>query len=141
MQRFAVATWLRLVRVFHKIDHRLTQHLRTYDLSLAHFDVLAQLSGNEGISQQALADRLLVTKGNICQIIDRMEERGLLTRRQEGRINRLLLTDRGRALVERIIPEHEAFMAAQFAALSAAERQHLLHALRTLDHSLPQREP
>jgi DNA-binding MarR family transcriptional regulator len=136
MQRFAVAAWLRFVRVFHKIDHRLTQHLRAYDLSLAHFDVLAQLSGNEGISQQALADRLIVTKGNICQIIDRMEERGLLARRQEGRTNRLFLTEQGRALVERIIPEYEAYMDAQFAALSAAERRQLLHALHVLDRSL-----
>jgi DNA-binding MarR family transcriptional regulator len=136
MQRFAVAAWLRFVRVFHKIDHRLTQHLRAYDLSLAHFDVLAQLSGNEGISQQALADRLIVTKGNICQIIDRMEERGLLARRQEGRTNRLFFTEQGRALVERIIPEYEAYMDAQFAALSAAERRQLLHALHVLDRSL-----
>jgi DNA-binding MarR family transcriptional regulator len=136
MQRFAVAAWLRFTRVFHKIEHRLTQHLRAYDLSLAHFDVLAQLQGNEGITQQELADRLLVTKGNICQILDRMTERDLLSRQQEGRTNRVFLTERGRQLVQVIIPEHEAVMAEQFAALTPAERQHLLHALHVLDRSL-----
>jgi DNA-binding MarR family transcriptional regulator len=136
MQRYAVAAWLRMTRVFHKIEHRLTQHLRPYDLSLAHFDVLAQLQGNEGITQQELADRLLVTKGNVCQILDRMMERGLLVRRQEGRINRVFLTERGRQLAGVLVPEQEALMAEQFAALSPAERHHLLRALHVLDRSL-----
>jgi DNA-binding MarR family transcriptional regulator len=136
MQRYAVATWMRMVRVFHKMEHRLAQQMRANDLSMAQFDVLAQLRGNEGITQQALADRLLVTKGNVCQIIDRMEERGLLVRQQEGRVNRLFLTPCGRTLIERVVPEQEAVMAEQFASLSAAERDALLHALRQLDRSL-----
>jgi DNA-binding MarR family transcriptional regulator len=136
MQRYAVATWMRFVRVFHKIDHRLAQQLRAYDLSMAQFDVLAQLRGNEGITQQGLADRLLVTKGNVCQIIDRMEERGLLVRQQEGRVNRLFLTPCGRELIERVVPEQEAVMAEQFASLSPKERDDLLCLLRQLDRTL-----
>src|SRR3712207_8018674 len=59
--------------------------------SNAQFDVLAHVGAAEGITQQQLADSLLVTKGNIAQLLDRMQKRGLIERRPQGRINRLFL--------------------------------------------------
>src|SRR5581483_11139493 len=94
----SVLAWLRLVRVFQKIHAITSKGLRCSSLSLAHFDVLMHVGAAEGISQQELADSLLVTKGNVCQILARMEEAELIDRVSEGRTNRVHLTDRGRAL-------------------------------------------
>src|SRR5439155_1113069 len=88
--------WLRLVRVFQKVDRASTESLRYRQLSPAQLDVLAKVGSTEGISQQELADALLVTKGNVCQLLDKMEGSGLLERRPDGRVNRLFLTDQGR---------------------------------------------
>jgi len=55
-----------------------------------------ETSAAEGQSQQELADSLLVTKGNVCQLLGRMEADGLIRRDQEGRVNRVFLTDKGR---------------------------------------------
>ena len=38
--------------------------------------MLAKVGSTEGISQQELADALLVTKGNVCQLLDKMEGSG-----------------------------------------------------------------
>ncbi len=135
-QKLPVLVWLRLARVFQKMDHASSDALRRWNLSTAQFDVLAQLGQAEGITQQELADRLLVTKGNICQLLNRMEQSGLIRRQQEGRANRLFLTVEGRALFNEVVPVEEAVLVEQFAALTLDEQRQLLALLRTLDHAL-----
>ena len=132
----AVPAWLRLARVFQKIDRASVDHLRRWDLSVAQFDVLAQVGLREGMTQQQLADHLLVTKGNVCQLLDRMEERGLLVRHQEGRSNRLYLTGKGRKLRDEALPAQDQLIADIFATLPRDDQASLLAMLRRLDHSL-----
>jgi DNA-binding MarR family transcriptional regulator len=132
----AVPTWLRLARVFSKIDRSSVEQLRAFGLTVAQFDVLAHVGSAEGITQQELAHHLLVTKGNVTQLVDRMEHCGLLVRRQEGRANRLFLTEAGRKLFAEVVPAHEAHIARQFAALAPEELAELHRLLRALDRSL-----
>ncbi|MEA2527510.1 MAG: hypothetical protein QOF73_4737 [Thermomicrobiales bacterium] len=137
-RRAAVVVWMRLARVYHKIDRATAEHLRAHDLSVAQFDVLAQVGAREGITQKELAAALLVTKGNVCQLLDRMEARGLVERRPArfGRGNHLYLTEAGRGLRNSAVPAQEDLVAGRFAALSPAEQQQLLDLLRKLDRSL-----
>ena len=128
--------WLRLMRVFQKVDRVSGERLRAWDLSVGQFDVLAQVGAAEGIVQQELADSLLVTKGNVCQLLDRMEGRGLILRRREGRNNRIFLTEEGRRLFDEVVPAHEAFIAERFSALARAEQERLHELLRKLDRAL-----
>src|SRR5690348_16420584 len=134
--RRGVTAWVRLARVFTKMDRAMVGDLRARNLSMAQFDVLAQVGGHEGLTQQELADRLLVTKGNVCQLLDRMTQSGLLVRRQEGRANRVFLTDAGRRLREEIVPEHEAVIERLFDALTLDEQRQLTTLMRKLDHAL-----
>jgi DNA-binding MarR family transcriptional regulator len=136
MRTTELVTWLRLAHVFAKMQRASMDHLRGRGMSLGQFDVLAQVGAHEGCTQQELADALLVTKGNITQLLDKMESAGLLRRRQEGRVNRLCLTEAGRALHDLVVPEQEARIAEQFVALSATERAELHHLLRKLDRAL-----
>ncbi len=133
----AVYAWLRLARVFSKVQHALADDLREREMSPAQFDVLAQVGTPEGLVQQRLAESLLVTKGNVCQLLDRMEESCLLERRAEGRTNRIVLTRAGRELFRDVVPEQEELIADQLSALTPAERSQLLALLRKLDQSLP----
>ena len=132
----AVPAWLRLVRVFQKVDRASSDQLRGKNLSMAQFDVLTRVGASEGLTQQELADSLLVTKGNVCQLLDRMERGGLIVRKQDGRSNRLFLTPEGRTLFDAVVPEHEQLIADLFSTLSSEEQRQLLGFLRTLDRSL-----
>jgi DNA-binding MarR family transcriptional regulator len=132
----AMLAWLRLARVYHKIDRRTSETMRQYDISVSRFDVLNHAGATEGRSQQQLADALLVTKGNICQLVDAMEADGLLERRRYSRTKRIYLTDTGRRLRTELLRVQEAAIVADFSALSADETQMLLRLLRKLDHSL-----
>jgi DNA-binding MarR family transcriptional regulator len=132
LRKPAVITWLRLARIVQHIDHTSESQLRRRDLNLAQFDVLAHVGAAEGITQQELADTLLVTKGNVCQLLGRMEANGLIWRSPQGRSNHVYLTDAGRALFQQVVPEHEDQIAAAFTSLTAGE----LHELQRLLHKL-----
>ena len=140
MQREPVATWMRLMRVFHRLHGNESPVLRTHDLSMAQFDVIAQVGRDEGITQQVLADRLLVTKGNICELLDRLVQRGLLVRQPDGRANRVVLTPTGRAVYAEVVPAQETQMATLFAPLSADEQAQLRALLRKLERGLAARD-
>ena len=136
LRQHAVLAWLRLARVFQKIDTRSERFFRSYDLNTAQFDVLAQVGSASGMTQQELADALLVTKGNISQLLGKLEQDGLIARRPEGRTNCLSLTDRGQALFEVVVPQQEALIADLLAPLSADEQREFLRLLRKLDHGI-----
>src|SRR5262245_5234202 len=128
--------WLRLVRVFQRVDRVSSDALRCHGMSSAQLDVLARVGSSEGISQQRLADALLVTKGNICQLLDKMQASELLERRPEGRINRLFLTDKGRRIYDEVVPRHDRLLVGLMGTLDAEDQRLLLRLLRKLDHSL-----
>ncbi len=136
VRRPGLLAWLRLVRVFQKVDRAATDSLRCRQLSPAQLDVLAKVGSAEGISQQELADALLVTKGNVCQLLDKMEASGLLERRPDGRVNRLFLTEQGHQVHDQVVPTHDELLAQQFSALSDDDQRELLRLLRQLDHGL-----
>jgi DNA-binding MarR family transcriptional regulator len=132
--------WLRLARVYHKVDLKTADLMRCHGLSVSRFDVLNHAGTPEGRTQQELAASLLVTKGNITQLLDAMEREGLVERRRDGRSKRIYLTDLGRALRRRLVAIQEVEIARHFAALDEGDMKALIQILRKLDQSLDMHE-
>jgi DNA-binding MarR family transcriptional regulator len=132
-----VRAWVRMLRLSQKVQPALREMLRGLGLNPAEFDILDTLAAREGLTQQDLADALLVTKGNMTYHLCRMAERGLVDRRPEGRKNRLYLTGEGRRLLEEALPEHEALINERFSGLSVEERAQLADLLGKLERSQP----
>lgn len=131
--------WIHMLRVTHKVQRSEIAHLAEYNLTLPQFDVLTQLHREEGITQQTLADRLLVTKGNVCGLMERMLEQGLVERRPDPNDRRaymLYLTARGRQLIETVLPTLGEVVTARLGGLDSAKQKQLLELLSQLDHSL-----
>jgi DNA-binding MarR family transcriptional regulator len=124
-----------MLRITRRDQRAATRHLATWDLSYAQFDALAQIGAQEGISQHELAERLLVTQGNITQLLDKLERRDLVQRCPEGRTNRLVLTPAGRALFREVVPAHEDWQQSRLDVLSEADQRTLLRILAQLDRS------
>ena len=131
-----ILTWHRMLRVTKKIDRYASEPIRAAGLSRPQTEMLAAIAVEEGLSQQTYADRLLVTKGNITQHLERFEERGLVTRRREGRTNTLYLTDAGRELLDLILPEHDVRLQEEFSVLDTEEFEQLRMIIRKLDRLL-----
>ncbi len=135
----AMSAWLQLVRVHEKLQHHASSHLEGYALTPAQYDVLAQLSDAPGITQQVLAERLMVTKGNVCGLIDRMSERGFVQRRpdpEDRRANLLFVTELGREVAEKAVPAYAQFVREHLAVLGEDEQRALEALLRKVEASL-----
>jgi DNA-binding MarR family transcriptional regulator len=131
-----VLVWLRLLRVARKIGHAGSQHIEACGLSDGLFDVLSRIADDEGLTQQELADKLLVTKGNVSQLLAKLEQKGLVEKRPAGRVKHIYLTAAGRELLADIIPRHDAFVVEHMGRLNEEELRQLNDLLRKLDKRL-----
>lgn len=131
----AVLAWLRMARIVSRTQREAGERLRDVDLSNAQFDVVAQIGATEGLTQQELAEKLFVTEGNVCQLLNGLEKKGLVERRRQGRKNHLFLSAEGRQLAQRAVPAHESWQAGRLDVLTEAEQAELLRLLRKVDRS------
>jgi len=125
-----------MARFTNKVTRSGGEQLRRLGLSLGQFGVLAHVGAADGMSQTELADALSLTEGNICQLVDKLEQAGLLLRRPDGRMNRLYLTERGQALYDDVVPAHEALIEDQFSSLTPRQQEELLALVRILDRAM-----
>ena len=131
-------TWVQWIRTFDLIQRRLVTALAGHDMTLPQFDVMATLRFGEGVTQQTLAERLLVTKGNVCGLLDRLEKLGWVERRPDpgdGRANRLHLTAAGRRKIDAVLPGHDALVRDALRTLSAPQVATLRQMLEELEKS------
>jgi len=128
--------WYRFIRVSKKIGRRGDAMMRELDLSQSQFELLMQVAFEKGISQQACADGMNVTKGNVTQHLDRLEEQGFVRRHKAGRTNHLHLTEAGQELVEKIMPVHDEFVKGLLALLTDQEFAQFQSVFRGLDRKL-----
>jgi MarR family transcriptional regulator, organic hydroperoxide resistance regulator len=138
-EELELRTWIQMMRTSSRMERRLEQALERHGLSIAQFDILATLGFEQGITQQDLAERLLVTKGNICGMIDRMEVGGWVERRPDPgdrRLNRLFLTRQGKAKLGQTLPEQDALLKQLMSALKPAEIQSLYQFLDRLEEAV-----
>ena len=116
--------WFRFIRLNRRVTAAMSAELRALGLSIPQFDVLSTLTEREGLTQQDLAARLYVTKGNVSGLIDRLVEAGLVERRAipgDRRSHALHLTAVGTDLAARGIAAQRAYVARTLGRLPEAE--------------------
>ncbi len=135
--------WYLIRRAAGLMDHQGETLLRReLGVSLAQFLVLSVVDAHPGpLSQQAIADRVGLTKGSVSRQIDHAVTAGLMTVRAAShtrRENAVTLTEAGTALVRR----GDALTQASRAALQdAAAPEDLAAAIRVLRGLLNVLEP
>ncbi len=107
-----------------------------FDISPGQLGVLLLIDANPGMNQSALARAMGLDRSTIVAVIDRLEGRGLISRRpvpEDRRSYALVLTDTGRLFIQDIEPhlkDHEDRLAA---GLSTTERRTLNDLLRRIN--------
>lgn len=138
----SLRAWLYLLKCAKGLEREISDRFRSeFKSSLSRFDVLAHLdlAGSDGLSTSELASRLLASKGNITRLLDRMEQDGLLTRRQgerDRRVSRIRLTEHGAELFTRMAPVHERWCHDLFSRIDARQKEQLVRLLRTVKRDL-----
>jgi MarR family 2-MHQ and catechol resistance regulon transcriptional repressor len=127
-----------MVRIVGLLTREMSELASAHDLNLARLEVLLCLHLGEGINQQQLSERLLVTKGNICMTLQAMEEDSLIERRSDPtdqRVHRLYLSDGGRRKLSKILPIHGVMLDKAFDTLEPAQRRTLCQLLGRIEQT------
>lgn len=135
----------RLSRLARLVDGELGRTFARHDLDRASFDVLATLRRSappHRLTPTELMRASMVTSGAVTQRLDRLEARGLVTRRpseQDGRGVVVSLSDEGRELIDRVLPDHLDTENRLLGALTKKERTALAESLKCVLESLGDR--
>ena len=139
----AVRVWLRLIRLEARMQAAVGERLRAIGVSISQCDVLTTLTEQEGVSQQELAKRLYVTKGNISGLIDRLEEAGFVERRStasDRRQHAIYLTKAGRQMGEKAIAVQHRWVASTLGRMADPDLEALETQLIALRDIVRERE-
>ncbi|MEH7401633.1 MULTISPECIES: MarR family winged helix-turn-helix transcriptional regulator [Bacillaceae] len=132
-KNLAVLLWFRLARFYLKNVRESNNQLKKWGLTTAQFDVIVHVGRNKRLTQQELADKLVVTKGNVTHLLKKMEELQWIKREVEWKNKYLSLTEIGQKMYEEIVPSQDEFQQAQFSKLTEEEQLQLLTLLRKLN--------
>jgi MarR family transcriptional regulator, transcriptional regulator for hemolysin len=130
---FAISDVGRLMRTVFE------RRVRAFGLTRAQWLVIARVHRRPGLSQSAIADLLEIEKAPAGRLIERMEAKGWVERRDDAndrRINRLHLTSEGERLHDAIWPLAEATVDAALGELTAEERRRLTHLMARVKATL-----
>ena len=127
--------WVRLTLTFGILQQRLERELRRQGLSIPQLELLVCLYRSGGLPLSRVAERLLVTGGNVTGVVDRLEREGYVYRQRDERDRRRVyarLTPQGERVCREVIPAYERAVERLMSALTPEERRQLTHLLRKL---------
>ena len=137
----ATEAFLNLLRTGDIVFGAESAFLAQHNISQGGFTVLMALNRCcEGPSTPAaLADHAGVTRATMTGLLDTLEKEGIVRRgadTQDRRTVLVSLTDAGRSLVERLLPEYFAHVAKLMHPLDGKERKQLVTLLQKIQHGL-----
>ncbi|GLI84995.1 MarR family transcriptional regulator [Rossellomorea marisflavi] len=135
-KRLGLMLWFRLSRVYNHSIKDNNDHLKKWGLTSAQFDCLTQVGVHGKLTQKELGEKLFVTKGNITQLITKMEKLGYVQREQQWKTKTITLTASGRELYDEVVPQQEQVQASQFLGLDREEQHQLLGLLKKVQKNM-----
>ena len=134
----SVRAYVKLMRASRAVLARVEKQLaECCGLTLTQLGVLEAVLHKGPQSQRALGRLVLTSAGNMTDVIDKLEARGLVHRAHvpgDRRSLRIELTAAGRELISSVFPRHAGDIAAAMGGLDAAELATLDTLLRRLGH-------
>ena len=122
-----------LVQAYQSFERYSMPHIKSWGLTPAQFDVIATLGNTRGMTFKQLGDRTLIYKTTLTSVVDRLQERGLVSRKpstEDRRSTIALLTEEGNDLFQRAFAEHSEMLRQRLERLPADEMQECIVALR-----------
>lgn len=138
----ALTASLTLLCVGTQLQEAFCAHFTRHRLSHGRFRVLVMLlrASDSGLSPAELAERTGVTRATMTGLLDGLAADKLLQRSenpQDRRQKQIVLTDKGRRLIERLLPDHFRRVTALMTGLRPDELHTLVQLLNKVAPGLP----
>lgn len=139
----ALRLWIVLARSYATVAREVAGKVSEYGLTVPQFGILEALYHLGPLSLGELADKLLVTGGNVTYVMDRLEEQDLVYRErspEDRRVVQAKLTPKGHRLIADVFPGHGEFIEDLCSELGAEEQERLRFLLKKLGVGIRNRE-
>ena len=110
-----------------------------YGLNPTEFGVLELLYHRGRQPIQKIGQKILLRSGSMTYVVNKLEERGLLTRvlcEEDKRVTYISITEKGVSLIESIFPKHAENIESLMSGLSAKEQDIAIDVVRKLGLSV-----
>lgn len=131
----ALRAYVKLLRAAKAVLARVEPLLVAEGLTPTQLGVLEAVFHKGPLTQRELGRKVLTSAGNMTDVMDKLERRGLVRRARsvaDRRAVRVELTPAGRDLIQSLFPRHARDIEATMAALSGEELQQLSALLKRL---------
>ena len=117
----ALRAYVKLLRAGKAVLARVEPRLAAAGLTPTQLGVLEAILHKGPLTQRELGRKVLTSAGNMTDVVDKLEARGLVCRTRSPRDRRIVsvtLTPAGRTLIEGLFPRHARDIAAAMGGLS-----------------------
>lgn len=131
----ALDAYIKLMKAAKSATSRIHRHLRAWNLTAGQLGILDALYHLGPLSQRDLAEKILVTSGNITMVVDNLEKRSLVKRirgSEDRRFVTVHLTDKGARLFKEMFSSHVEKIVQEMGALAGSEQEELGRLCRKL---------
>jgi MarR family transcriptional regulator, 2-MHQ and catechol-resistance regulon repressor len=124
--------FLILMQTSKVIQDRIKEEMAKNNLGITEFSVLEALYKKGKQTIQQIGNCILISSGSMTYVIDKLEQKGLLSRNacpDDRRVIHVTLTDDGNELMKEIMPKHNELVDDMFDSLNADEAETLVQIL------------
>jgi MarR family transcriptional regulator, 2-MHQ and catechol-resistance regulon repressor len=130
-----VHIWLIMIKAFHAVNGYAARSFQSHGLGDSDFRVLEALLHKGPLPVNTIGPKVFLTPGSISTAVDRLYEKGLVTRtesRTDRRVRVVDLSPEGRHLITTIFSAHAKDMEKLAEILTPSERVQLVNTLKRL---------
>ncbi len=109
--------------------------LKNFDITPPQFNALLVLVFNGELTMGELCRRLYLASSTVTDLVDRMEENGLVRRERDPddrRVIRLKVEDKGHALIDEVMKARIGYLSCILGKIGEEKREHLRDSLQSL---------
>ncbi|UXS75524.1 MarR family winged helix-turn-helix transcriptional regulator [Staphylococcus chromogenes] len=131
----SLKVFIGLRRTNDMLDKLIHKDIKSYGLNVTEFAVLELLYNRGEHTIQRIKERILIASSSTTYVVTNLEKKGYIQRRQDTkdkRVSYASLTDKGRAFMDEIFPNHANAIASVFSDLSEDELQSLQKVLKRI---------
>lgn len=131
----ALTAYVKLLRAHRAVMAVVERSLAGTGLTLTQLGVLEAILHKGPMTQREIGHKVLTSPGNLTEVIDRLQARGLVARvpvPEDRRSVRVLLTTAGEAMIADLFPRHAGDIGRAMGGLTSAELEQLGVLLRQL---------
>ncbi|WP_146255887.1 MarR family transcriptional regulator [Bacillus licheniformis] len=132
-QEQSLKLFIVLSRAYRSINDHMNKHIHHHGLNPTEFAVLELLYHKGDQPLQQIGDKILLASGSITYVVDKLEQKQLITRRActtDRRVTYAQITDKGIELLEKIFPGHAEELHNMISVLSDEEKEACIEMLK-----------